>query len=244
MNGRQLIMICYSVVFFLSAFVSARRTGEVKNNPPKVEILAPKNESDFNWDSWINYSIRVSDTEDGSSEFEEISPKEIFLEITYLPGNVKANESNVVRAAAASDPPGLALMKSSTCFNCHLVKSKFTGPSLLEISRKYPHNSANVGMLAKKIIKGSSGVWTNTTMPSNPDFTEAQTKQMIQWIFKTAGDPNRNYFAGTGGNFKAISKPANGKGSYVLTASYTDHGLKGIPKSNQRGYATTIIHSK
>ena len=67
---------------------------------------------------------------------------------------------------------------------------------------------------------------------------------MIQWILKNADNPNRNYFVGTEGNFKTISKPANGKGTYILTASYTDHGLKGIPKSNQRGHATIVIRSK
>lgn len=244
MKGRQLILFCCAVIILLSVYVSAQRTVKIKNNPPKVEIVAPKHETTFNWDSWINYSIRVTDAEDGSSEYEEISPKEVFLEVTYLPGSSKTNENNAVKAAAIRDPPGFALMKSSTCFNCHMVKAKGTGPSFLEISRKYVHNSANIGMLAKKVIKGSSGVWTTTTMPPNPDFTEEQAKQMIQWILKNADNPNRNYFVGTEGNFKTIRKPANGKGTYILTASYTDHGLKGIPKSNQRGYATIVIRSK
>ena len=204
----------------------------------------PKDADTFVPGSYVRYSIIVTDKEDGSSEFEEISPKEVFLEVSYLSGNDKVKENSIVKAAMSGDPAGLALMKSSTCFNCHMVKSKLTGPSFLEISRKYPNNSATISMLAKKIIKGSSGVWTNTTMPPNPDFTEEQTKQMIHWIFKNAGNPNRNYFVGTEGNFKTISKPGNGKGSYVLTASYTDHGLKYMPKSNQRGYATTIIRSK
>src|SRR5688572_2971433 len=244
MKGRYLILFCCAVIILLSVYVSAQRTVQFKNNPPKVEIVAPKNETTFNWDSWINYSIRVTDAEDGSSEYEEISPKEVFLEVVYSAGNAKGNESNAVKAAAMNDPTGFSLMKSSTCFNCHMVKAKLTGPSFLEISRKYPHNSATVSMLAKKVIKGSSGVWTNTTMPPNPDFTEEQSKQMIQWIFKNAEDPKRNYYVGTEGNFKTVSKPGNGKGTYILTASYTDHGLKGIPKSNQRGHATIVVRSK
>ncbi len=244
MKGRQLILFCCAVIILLSVYVSAQRTVPFKNIPPKVEIIAPKNETTFNWDSWIHYSIRVTDAEDGSSEYEEISPKEVFLEVTYLSGSSKTNENNAVKAAAVNDPPGFALMKSSTCFNCHIVKAKGTGPSFLEISRKYPHNSATISMLAKKVIKGSSGVWTTTTMPPNPDFTEEQAKQMIQWILKNADNPNRNYFVGTEGNFKTRNKPANGKGTYVLTASYTDHGLKGIPKSNQRGQQTILIRSK
>ena len=204
----------------------------------------PKDADTFVPGSYVHYSILVTDIEDGSSEFEEISPKEVFLEVTYLPGNDKVKENNAVKTGMKDHPAGLTLMKSSTCFNCHMVKSKLTGPSFLEITRKYPNNSATISMLAKKVIKGSSGVWTNTIMPPNPDFIEVQARQMIQWIFKNAGDPNRDYFVGTEGNFKTINKPANGKGSYVLTASYTDHGIKGVPKSSQRGYTTKIIRSK
>jgi len=244
MKGRQIIIFCCVIVSSITVYVSAQHIGIIQNNPPKVEIITPKDADTFVPGSYVRYSIVVTDKEDGSSEFEEISPREVFLEVTYLPGNDKGNENNVVKTGMKDNPAGLTLMKSSTCFNCHMVKSKLTGPSFLEITRKYPNNSATISMLAKKVIKGSSGVWTNTTMPPNPDFTEVQTKQMIQWIFKNAGDPNRNYFVGTEGTFRTTNNPANGKGCYVLTASYTDHGIKGIPKSNQRGYASTIIRSK
>ena len=240
MKGKQAVLICCIVVFSLVIFVSAQRINKIQNDPPKVMIITPKDASTFVPGSNIRYSIIVTDKEDGSSEFEEISPKEVFLEVKYLPGNDKAKESNALKAAMTADPVGLALMKSSTCFNCHMVKSKLTGPSFLEILRKYPNNSAYVSTLAKKVIKGSSGVWSTTVMPPNPNFTEQQAEQMIQWIFKNAANPNRNYFAGTEGNFKTVGN----KGTYLLTASYTDHGIKGIPKSNQRGYATTLIRSK
>ena len=223
MKNRQLVLFCGTIFFSFFVNESAQRYGQTNNNPPKVEIISPKNETTFSWDSWISYSIRVTDTEDGSSEYEEIPPKKVFLEVIYLPGNNKLIENSALKTAAAADAPGFAMMKSSTCFNCHLIKSKFTGPSFLDISRKYANNAANISTLAKKVIKGSSGVWTNTTMPPNPDLTEVQAKQMVQWIFKSAKDPNRNYFVGVDGNFKTISKPVNGKGAYILTASYTDN---------------------
>ena len=199
----------------------------------------PKDAGTYVPGSYVRYSIVVTDKEDGSSEFEEISPKEVFLEVTYLPGDDKIKESNAVKAAMKDNPAGLALMKSSTCFNCHMVKSKLTGPSFLQISRKYPNNSTTVSMLAKKVIKGSSGVWTNTTMPPNPGFTGEQAIQMIQWILKNAANPNRNYFAGTEGNFKT----GDSKGTYILTASYTDRG-NDSPKSKLRGQHTIVIRSK
>jgi cytochrome c len=244
MIRKKLFLFCSAGIFLLFIYVSALRTDKIKNNPPKVEIVMPVNAGTFNWDSFIRYSIRVTDAEDGSSAYDEISLKEVFLEVTYLPGNSKLNEKIFLKAGAASDPPGFALMKVSTCFNCHLVKAKLTGPSFFEISRKYPHNSATINMLSKKVIRGSTGVWSNTAMPANPDITVAQSKQIIEWLFKNAENPNRNYYVGTDGTFKTKVKPDNAKGSYVLTASYTDHGLKDVPKSNKRGQHTIVIHSK
>ncbi len=244
MKSKRLFLFCCTGIFFLFFVAYAQLINGIKNNSPKVEILIPKNASSFDWNSFIRYSIRVTDAEDGSSEYQEISSKEVFLEVKWLPGNSKVNEINAVKAGVDNDPPGLALMKASTCFNCHMVKAKLTGPSFYEISGKYPHNSATIDMLAKKVIKGSSGVWTNIAMPPNPDFTDEQSKQVIKWIFKNAEDPNRNYYVGTEATFKTRGRPENGKGSYVLTASYTDHGLKGIPKSNLRGQHTIVIHSR
>jgi len=244
MKRKKLFLFCSSGIFLLFVYVFTQRTDKIKNNPPKVEILTPANNNSFNWDSFIRYSIRVTDAEDGSSEYEEISSKEVFLEVRYLPGYSKSNESNLIKAGVISDPPGLAFMKTSTCFNCHMVQAKLTGPSFFEISRKYPHNSATINMLARKVIKGSSGVWSSSAMPANPDFTEVQSKQIIEWIFKNAENPNRNYYVGTEGAFKTTVKPDIAKGSYILTASYTDHGLNGVSKSNQRGQHRIVIHSK
>lgn len=244
MRSKRLFLFCCAGIFFFFVYVDAQRTDKIKNHPPKVEILTPDNAGAFDWDSFIRYSIRVTDAEDGSSEYQEISSKEVFLEVTWLQGNSKININNFLKAAVISDPPGFALMKTSTCFNCHTVKSKLVGPSFFEISRKYSHNPATIDMLAKKIIKGSSGVWTNIAMPPNPDFTEEQSKQVIQWILRNAENANRNYFPGTEGTFKTRGRPYNGKGSYILTASYTDHGLKGIPKSNERGQHTIVIYSR
>src|SRR5262245_35610798 len=120
MKGKQIVLICCILVFFLAIYVSAQHINKPQNNPPRVEITTPKDASAFVPGSFVRYSIVVKDKEDGSSEFEEISPKEVFLEVIYLPGNDKVKESSAVKAAMAADPAGLTLMKSSTCFNCHM----------------------------------------------------------------------------------------------------------------------------
>jgi cytochrome c len=243
MKSKIFILFCCTGIFPLFILVDAQPAKKLKNSPPTVEILTPEDAS-FDWNSFVRYSIRVTDAEDGSTEYEEISSKEVFLEVTYLTGSLKAAEISAIKAAVIHDPPGLALMKTSTCFNCHSVKAKLVGPSFSDISRKYPYNTTTISTLAKKVIKGSTGVWTNIAMPPNPDFKEEQSKQMIQWIIKNSGDPNINYFVGTEGSFKTRGKPGNGNGSYILRASYTDHGIKGIPNSNLRGEDTRVIESK
>ena len=114
MKSKRLFLICYTGVFFFFVYVDAQQYNKIKNNPPKVEILTPENGSTFNWDSFIRYSIRVTDSEDGSSEYQEISSKEVFLEVTYIPGSSKVNENNSVEESVISDPPGFALIKTST----------------------------------------------------------------------------------------------------------------------------------
>jgi cytochrome c len=246
MKSKLLFLFCCSCIFFFGfSYAYAQRIDKVGNNPPKVQIITPKDGDTFYWNSFIRYSIHVTDTEDGNTEYEEISAKEVFLEVTYLPGDFKLIEKTLREKALNPDPIGLTIIETSTCFNCHAVKTKLTGPSFLEISRRYPHNSATVAKLAKKVIKGSSGVWTNTAMPTNPDLGEERSKQVVQWIFKNAEDPNHNYFAGTEGTFKTKARSENGaKGSYILTASCVDHRLKGVQRSNLRGQHTIVLHSK
>ncbi len=72
----------------------------------------------------------------------------------------------------------------------------------------------------------------NTAMPPNHDLTAEQSKAAIQWIFKNAENPDRDYYLDFEGAFKTRGRPAVGGDSYILTASYTDLGLPGIPKSN------------
>ena len=108
------IIFCSAGIFLLFIYVYQLRTNKIKNSPPEVEILTPANAATFSWDSFIRYSIRVTDAEDGSSEYEEIPSKEVFLEVICIPGSSKVNENNSVKPSVISDPPGFALIKTST----------------------------------------------------------------------------------------------------------------------------------
>jgi cytochrome c len=72
-------------------------------------------------------------------------------------------------AAPAWANPELAQKKN--CMACHAVASKVIGPAYKAVAK-----------LSQKVIKGGSGVWGAVPMPANPQVSEAEAKQLVQWI--------------------------------------------------------------
>ncbi len=239
---RGVVFVCLLVclIFFSAAMTNYKQ----QNHFPKVEFLEPANGKTFSWNTFIPYSIRVTDEEDGNSEYEEINAKEIFLEVNYFSGVLKADDVRIKAIKDMKDAPGLVMIKRSICFNCHAYKTTSTGPSFLAIAKKYPNTPASVNMLANKIIKGSSGGWTSAKMPGNPNFTVSQSKQIVQWILSNAKVNNKDILQGVTGNIKTYKAPSGGKGSYVLKASYRDHGINNLTGSNLSAQKIIVLHSK
>jgi cytochrome c len=237
-------MILAGIAFycFITAFAAQRYESE--NDPPEVRIITPRNNSAFQWNTTMNYAIRISDKEDGTSEYNEIPGGEVLLKIVYLPdsSNIKKylgdNEHNANR-----EPPGLSLLKTFECFTCHGSKNKLTGPSFDLIAKRYPTNTTSIEMLTNKLIKGSSGVWGNKPMPAHPDLKPYQAREIIRWVLDNNRNPDITYLTGIQGAFRTKQKPAGeaGKAVYILAASYTDHGLKGLPQSGKRGEDIIIL---
>lgn len=73
------------------------------------------------------------------------------------------------------------LAKAKNCMACHAVSDKVVGPSYQAVAAKYATTSNAVEMLAKKIIRGSSGVWGAVPMPPN-NVTDAEAKELAAWI--------------------------------------------------------------
>lgn len=246
MSYKQLFsMVLTGIVFcsIITAFISKESSNN--NSPPKVTIITPGDNSRFQWNSLVHYRISVSDKEDGYSEYNEIAANEVLLKVVYLPDSSKlktyfSDDKNTER-----EHPGLTLIKTTDCFNCHSPKNKLIGPSFEQIAKRYPHNAASIDTLAQKVIDGSSGVWGDTPMPPHPDLKIEQTKQIIDWVFQNNSNPDIAYFPGMEGAFRTKEKPANdaGKGVYILTASYTDHGLKDKQQLRKRGHHTIVLKS-
>jgi cytochrome c len=212
-----------------------------QNNAPIVKIVNPKT-ANFSWDSPVNYTISVADKEDGDSKFEEINGLEVLLEVKFVDDKSKVPAGN---QAAAPDDPGLTIMRASNCFNCHNFNGKLIGPSYKDIVARYPLSPANTALLTKHIKEGSVGGWGKAPMPTHSELTNAETETAVKWMYKQAINPNVTYYTGLEGVFRAKAAPPDKNGIYVITASYTDHGLKTAPgKQRITGRDVMILQAR
>ena len=83
-------------------------------------------------------------------------------------------------SAPAWASPELAQKKN--CMACHAVANKVIGPSYKDVAAKYSGQPDAVAKLSQKVLKGGSGVWGAVPMPANPQVSEAEAKQLVQWI--------------------------------------------------------------
>ena len=226
------IIIFFSVFLSLIFFSFIRFQQE--NHPPMVKIVSPQSNNSFDKDAPITYKISVSDKEDGESKFDEINPKEVLMEVRY--------SKNGKPMPASPQSNGVNIIMTSNCVACHGFNTKAMGPSFVDINKRYSATKANADSLVKRIQYGSTGIWGKEKMPPHPELSAHDIKNIVQWITKNAADPNVNYYVGTEGYFRF--KPDAQTGTYLLTASYTDHGLKDMPDKKLRGKDVVTIRIK
>ncbi len=213
------------------------------NAAPVVRITLPAANTKFQWNTMVNYTISVNDKEDGNSEYEEIAPHEVLLQVLFLPDSTQLQAYRSERSRTEPEPAALLAITTLPCFNCHVANDKLIGPSFQSIAAKYPYSAAVEDALSKKIISGSLGTWGNIPMPPHPEVEVAQAKEIARWILKSNNDIDHFYLAGLSGAFKTKMKPVKeaGKGVYLLRASYTDHGSKDDPQQRKRGQHTLVL---
>ncbi len=96
-----------------------------------------------------------------------------------------------------------------------------------------------MALLQKHILEGSVGVWGKVSMPSHPELTKEQAAAMVQWILQASSSPDFSYYTGTEGKFPVVKK-----GAYLLTASYTDHGVEGTLSQRLKGIDRMVFYYK
>ncbi len=75
-----------------------------------------------------------------------------------------------------------ALATSKNCMACHAVDKKVVGPAFKDVAAKYASDKGAADKLATKIQKGGVGAWGQIPMPANPQVSEAEAKQLVQWL--------------------------------------------------------------
>ena len=90
----------------------------------------------------------------------------------------------VAGSALATDMPAVA--KKNNCTACHAIDKKVVGPAWMEVSKKYKGDAKAAAHLDQKIAKGGSGVWGAMPMPANPKVTDAERKEIVDFVLGLA----------------------------------------------------------
>ncbi|MEX1268268.1 MAG: c-type cytochrome [Balneolaceae bacterium] len=216
----------------------------IENSAPEVKILQPEHKTTFSWNEQVRYEISVTDEEDGESRFGEIPPNEVLLEIEYLPDHqiVESENELIDEYEAKKEHRGLSLIRTSDCFTCHSDKEQLIGPSFSEIAERYEPDSEILQTLGEHITNGSSGTWGNTAMPPHPEISQDDAMQMTAYILNQGNNINNRVQTGLDGMFRIIEQPeSTSPGVYILTASYTDHGIGGDFQFRKSGRHSVLL---
>ena len=74
------------------------------------------------------------------------------------------------------------LLKKNGCTACHSNDKKIVGPAYVEVAAKYKGDAGAAAMLIKKVKDGGSGVWGPVPMPPNTTTSDADIKNLVDWI--------------------------------------------------------------
>lgn len=87
----------------------------------------------------------------------------------------------VAGSAMATDMPAVA--KKNNCTACHKVDKKVVGPAWKDVAAKYKGDAtAFTEKLPHKVKHGGSGAWGSMPMPANPKVSDADMKEIMDFI--------------------------------------------------------------
>jgi cytochrome c len=228
----------------------------VGNAPPSVAIDVVGNRS-FYWDATgVDYTVKVSDAEDGT--LGKIDPSKVKVSLAYGPqGAAPASSSTNAGAQSASVPEGLARIRKSDCLACHGIDNASLGPSYVSVAQKYQNQPDARAKLITKIATGGTGVWGDRVMPPHPGLSEDDRRVIVDYILSLASSklpargraPLNQHASAPGGTYRLTAiyadQPRNGIGPLADTAvvvlhaprilASTTESKRGIGNSNGQG---------
>src|SRR5690606_12223520 len=199
---------------------------------PVVRFEAPVDGDFFTPGKAVNYRVAVQDVEEGDSATR---PDEFAARMVVTSTFARADGKDAV------SEPGLALMKSSDCFNCHAIEQPLVGPSLVAIAEKYRGQSGALDASVRRVREGSTGVWGQVPMLQHPQHTTDEVTLMLRWVFgleKGKGGPA--IMRGLAGEVIAPN-PGTG-GEFILEATCADAGR--APAGSLSGTARVALRSR
>lgn len=116
---------------------------------------------------------------------EEMGPLAEYLARNYGTETNAPSPTTVIPAttsAPAAVPPGQTLAAKYWCVSCHSVNAKLVGPPFKDVAAKYRHDPDAFDKIANQIHKGGSGKWGSVVMPPFPMVSDAETKELAEWI--------------------------------------------------------------
>lgn len=88
----------------------------------------------------------------------------------------------LVAAGPARAEDAMALAKKYACLSCHAVDHKLVGPAWKDVAARYRGDKGAEAKLMAKVRHGGSGVWGTIPMPPNPGPSDAELKQLVDYI--------------------------------------------------------------
>lgn len=209
----------------------------VGNERPAVRFMAPQVGDFFDPEQPINYRLIVKDAEDGTNDDDDIekhdaqeidrqSPGRTSVNATYVPGAMPSANGTTNDEQA---PPGMKLMKTSDCFNCHAVDQKRVGPPFIEIATKYRKQAGALEASVQRVIKGSTGVWGKVPMIPHGHNTPEEIREMVSWVYSLEPTGLTRVFPGFVNTIPISKEETSKPGYFRLEANYIDRGAGEIP---------------
>ena len=194
----------------------------VGNDPPHVAIDVVGNRS-FYWDdAGVDYTVRVTDTEDGALG-RGIDSSRVSVALSYGSSGGATTRTSAAGGETASVPDGLARIRKSDCLGCHGVDNASLGPSYVSVAQRYRGQADARMRLITKVATGGTGVWGDRVMPPHPSLSEDDRRAMVDYILSLASSalPPR----GRAPLGQHVAAPG---GAYRLTAVYADQPHNGV----------------
>ncbi len=181
------------------------------NEIPDVAIQLGGNKSFYLPGKPIPYTVKVQDK-------GALDTANLYVSANFIEGYDRAQDAG---GAAGNHVAGKNLAFSLDCKTCHKENEKSIGPAFMEVSKKYANDPNAMNYLVNKITKGGSGVWGDQAMPAHPNTSQADLKQIVQYVLSLS---KKETVAKSLPSSGTIPVPANVKpnATLVVAASYTN----------------------